>query len=154
VLVIVFFFKPTFSGEQFMQEQIEKLKISEFISFTLSIVCGILKQTFEALGISAEQMGIGLNTVFCLKKDDKKMEFYLNNLLLEIATVDRDEIPLRFDENLRDFDYFADKSARLIDSKLRILFELFSQDDIDKVIDNISQKSSQYERIRIIKFGE
>ncbi len=73
-----------------MQEQIEKLKISEFVNFILPIACGILKQTFETMGISAEQMGIGLDTIFFIKKDDKEVEFYLNNLLLEIATIDRD----------------------------------------------------------------
>jgi hypothetical protein len=67
-----------------------------------------------------------LKTEFHIKSGEKEMTFYLHNLLLEIATIDRDENPLRFDDRLVDFDYFAKKTARIIESKLKILFKLLS----------------------------
>lgn len=82
------------------------------------------------------------------------MKFYLHNLFLEIATVDRDENPLRFDENLRDFDYFLAKTARVVESKLNVLFHVFSKEDIDAAIESISQDAKQYGRIRIWKFDK
>ena len=83
---------------------------------------------------------------------DKETVFYLYNLFLEIATVDRDEIPLRFDGRLVNFDYFIEKTIRLTESKLKILFQLFGEEDVEKVIRSIEQNSGQYERIRILRF--
>ena len=74
---------------------------------------------------------------------------YLQNLLLEIATVDRDQDPLQFDENMRDLDYFLAKLVNLTESKLKILLHFFAEEDIDTAIDNISLDAKQYERIRI-----
>jgi hypothetical protein len=71
-----------------------------------------------------------------------------------LHSLDRDEVPLRFDERLRDFDYFAAKTARIVTSKLNVLFHLFKEDNADKAIENISQLANQYERIRIWKFDQ
>ena len=71
---------------------------------------------------------------------------------MEIATVDRDDVPLRFDENVRDSDYLKAKIIRLIDSKLRILFPLLGEDNVDKVLESIYQFTNQYQRVRILKF--
>jgi hypothetical protein len=137
-----------------MQEQIENKKIFGFIAFITPLVCKILETIFSSIGASAEQKGEGLQISFHIKSGEKELEFYLNNLLLEIATIDRDESPLRFDEKLQDFEYFAAKAAKLTDSKMRILFELLSEDDVDKVIDSISEKAKDYQRVRIWKFDE
>jgi hypothetical protein len=73
----------------------------------------------------------------------------MHNLLLEIATVDRDERCLRFDEKLKDFNYFVHKTNQVIDSKLKVLFELLFEDDFDKAKENIARLGDNYERIRI-----
>ena len=73
----------------------------------------------------------------------------MHNLLLEIATIDRDEHPLRFDEKLLSFDYFVHKTNQLIDSKLKVIFELLFEDDFDKAKENIVRLGNDYERIRI-----
>ncbi|MCX5637382.1 MAG: hypothetical protein NTX52_06785, partial [Planctomycetota bacterium] len=67
-------------------------------------------------------------------------------------TIDRDAQPLMFDENLRDIDYFLAKMARLIQSKLNVLFQLLGQEDMDAAIESITKDSKQYERIRIWRF--
>jgi len=127
----------------------ESEKINSFICLVSPIVTGSLKKLLQAAGFEVKQEGSNLNTELIIQKGEKKAEMYLQNLLLEIATVDRDEEPLRFDENLRDFDFFLAKSAQLTESKLRILFHLFSEDDVDAAIDKISLDAKQYERIRI-----
>jgi hypothetical protein len=73
----------------------------------------------------------------------------MHNLLLEIATQDRDEQPLRFDERLRDFDFFAAKTSRVIENKLKILLKLFEEEGIEAALESVSQYAKEYERIRI-----
>ena len=134
-----------------MQNQEEITKINHFLSAILPIVVRSVKTILQSAGLEVEEKGCGLDIVFSIKSGEKQAEFYLHNLLMEIATVDRDEQMLRFDEDLRDFDYFAAKTARIVTSKLNILFHLFKEDDADKAIENITQLANRYERIRIWK---
>ena len=60
--------------------------------------------------------------------------------------------PLRFDERLRDFDYFLAKTARHAQSKLKVLSQLLGEEDVETAIDNISRNTGQFERIRIWRF--
>ena len=135
-----------------MQNQIEIDKIKQFLCMVSPIVIEIAKRIFQSLGYEVNQKGQDLDLVFSIKSGKNEVEFYLRNLLLEIATVDRDEEPLRFDENLRDFDYFLSKMARAVASKLNVLLHLFGNEDLDAAIENIVRDSKQYERIRIWKF--
>ena len=66
-----------------------------------------------------------------------------------ITSVDRDARYLRFDEKLKDFDYFVHKTNQLIDSKLKILFQILFENDFDKAKENIARLGDDYERIRI-----
>jgi hypothetical protein len=108
----------------------------------------------QVAGMDIEQEGHGLDTAFCTRSGGKEAKFFMHNLLLEIATIDRDEEPLRFDENLRDLDYFAAKTARVVESKLNVLFHLLGQDDVEAAIENIAQDAKQYERVRIWRFDQ
>ena len=116
------------------------------------IVIGQVKTILQSAGLQVEEKGEGSEFVFIIKSGEKQINFSPYNLLLEIATIDRDEVPLRFDEKLRDFGFFLDKMARLTQSKLQILFKLLAEDDVEKAIDNISQNTEQYQRIRIWRF--
>ena len=64
----------------------------------------------------------------------------------------KDEEPLRFDERLRDFDFFLAKTTYVVQSKLAVLSRLLGQEDVDAAIENISQNAEQYERLRIWRF--
>ncbi|HBG27924.1 MAG: hypothetical protein A2Y10_16515 [Planctomycetes bacterium GWF2_41_51] len=134
-----------------MHERTDSIQISQFLIFVTPLVCKILEGTFAIVDIAAEQKGKGLDTIFCLKIHNKEMNFYIGNLLLEIATIDRDETPLRFDGNLTDFDYFLKKLSRAIESKLRILFKLLEHENVDKALEGVAGLSKDYERIRIVK---
>lgn len=135
-----------------MQSQKEIEKINRFLYMALPVVTEIVKTILQSLGYKIYQKGSGLDLVFSIKQNEKEAEFYLQNLFLEIASIDRDEVPLRFDKNLRDFDYFLAKMVRVIESKLRVLFHLFGEEDIDAAIENITKDAKQYERIRIWRF--
>jgi hypothetical protein len=137
-----------------MQNQKEIAKINHFLSLVLPIVIEIVKTILQSIDCEVKQKGRGLDMVFSIKAGKKEAEFYLQNLFLEIASIDRDEVPLRFDENLREFDYFLAKTARLAASKLNVLFHLLEEDDVDTAIENITKDAKQYERLRIWKFDQ
>jgi hypothetical protein len=137
-----------------MQDQKEIERINRFLCMVLPVVTEIVKTILQSLDYEVIQKGHGLDLVFSIKAGKKEAEFYLHNLFLEIATVDRDEEPLRFDENLRDFNYFLAKTARLVVSKLNVLFHFFGEDDLDAAIENITKDAKQYERIRIWKVDQ
>jgi len=137
-----------------MNDLKESERINRFLYLVSPIVAKVVKRFLESSGCQIQQEGRGLELAFSIKKGKKEAKMYLQNLLLEIATVDRDEEPLRFDENLRDFDFFLAKSAQLTESKLRILFHLFGEDDVDAAIDKISLDAKQYERIRVWQFDQ
>ena len=130
----------------------QAIKISRFLATATPIVVEIVKSILRTCDCQIEQKGSALELALTIKKDEKEAEFYLQNLLLEIACVDRDEKPLRFDEYLLDFDYFLTKTARITQSKLKVLFHLLREEDADVAIENISRDANQYERIRIWKF--
>lgn len=137
-----------------MQNHIETRKIKQFLTMVLPVVVDVTKRILQSLGFQVTEKGRGLDTVFAIKAAEKEAEFHLHNLFLEIATVDRDEEPLRFDEKLRDFDYFLAKMVRILESKLRVLFHLFGEEDVDRAIENIAGDAKHYERIRIWRFDQ
>ena len=137
-----------------MQDKKEIERINRFIWLISPIVAGAIKNLLQIAGLKVSQQGCGLDTTFSIEKDGRKTEMYLHNLLLEIATINRDERPLRFDERLRDFDYFLAKMVRVTESKLYVLFEIIFQKDIDAAIESISRHAKDYERIRICRFNQ
>lgn len=137
-----------------MQKDNEIDRINGFLCLVSPIVARIVKMLLESTGLQVQQEGKGLDLAFSVKKDDKEAKMYLHNLLLEIATIDRDEQPLRFDANLQDFDFFLAKTARLVESKLKILFHILGEEDTDAAIENIIQDAKQYERVRIWQFDQ
>lgn len=135
-----------------MQIDNEIKRINNFLTIVLPLVVDVTKRILQSLDFQVTEKGRGLDTVFAIKAAEKEAEFHLHNLFLEIATIDRDEEPLRFDEKLRDSDYFLAKMVRTLESKLRVLFHLFGEEDVDTAIENIARDAKQYERIRIWKF--
>ena len=137
-----------------MQGRNETTRINKFLSTVSPIVIGQVKMILQSAGLHVEEKGHGSDLVFIIKSGEKEVSFSPYNLLLEIATIDRDEVSLRFDENLRDFSFFLDKTARIAQGKLKVLFHLLREEDVEKAIDNISQDATQYERIRIYRFNK
>ena len=137
-----------------MQDQKEITQINQFLCMITPIVTSQVKMLLESAGLQVEEEGFGLDAGFSIKCGQRQLKFYLQNLLLEIATIDRDQQPLRFDQNLRDLDYFAAKTARVVESKLHVLFHLLGQDDVEAAIENIAQDAKQYERVRIWRFDQ
>ena len=136
-----------------MQNQQEITIINYFLSRTGTVIIYSLKTFLQAAGMEVEEKGHELDTAFHIKAGEKEIKLYLSNLLLEITTIDRDAMPLRFDEGLLDYDYFLKKLSKVIESKLTILFKLLEHEDVDKVMESISQLSN-YERIRILKLDK
>jgi len=137
-----------------MQDKKEIEKINRFLCMVIPVITEIVKTIFQSLDCEVNQRGHGLDLVFSIKYEEKVAEFYLHNLFLEIATIDRDEEPLRFDKGLRDFDYFLAKTACTVASKLNVLFHLFGEEDVDRAIENITRDAQQYQRIRIWRFDQ
>ena len=129
----------------------ETERISKYINFISPFVCDITKTIVESCGWQVTENNIGVNIVFLIKADDRQAEFYLHNLLFEVATIDRDANPLFFDEKLEDFDYFLEKTLNIIQSKLKILCHIFCETDIDTALNKITKEAKSYQRVRIIK---
>ena len=124
-------------------------RIDAFILLSTPIIADVVSTILYSSGFKVRCSGNGLDMVFCVTHEEREFHFHMHNLLLEIATVDRDESPLRFDHRLKSFEYFVAKANRLIDSKLKVLFELVFEDDLDKAKENIAKLACQYQRIRI-----
>lgn len=137
-----------------MQGQTETDRINDFLYAVTPIVARFVKILLQSAGMDVEEEGRGFELAFSIKKDERESKMYLQNLLLEIATVDRDEQPLRFDENMRDFDFFLAKTTRLVQSKLKVLFHFLGEEDVETAIEKISQDARHYERVRIWQFDQ
>jgi hypothetical protein len=124
-------------------------RVDGFLYLITAAVVDVVSKILQSAGCDVKCKGQGLGMVFSIKHGEKDIHFHMHNLLLEIATVDRDEHPLRFDEKLKDFDFFIHKTNRAIDSKLKVLFELLFENDFDKAKENIARLGDNYERIRI-----
>jgi len=93
--------------------------------------------------------GAGLELVLSISTGHGEVRFFLRNLFLEVATLDRDEEPLRFDQDLLDFGYFLSKASDLIRSKLRLLLHLLQTESVEEACKKIQADSAGYERVRI-----
>jgi len=127
-------------------------KINCFLTFMSPMMVQLVEKILRSAHLDFKEKGAGLDLAFTIKSGENEVKFYLHNLLLEIATVDRDQHPLRFDAGLKDADYLVDKISRLTHSKLRILFQFLQADDVEAAIDKICRETRHYERLRICKF--
>jgi len=137
-----------------MQNQTEIAKISRFLAVMSPVIAGLPRMLIEAAGMKVEGKGAGMELEYIIKSKDKQVSFYLHNLFLEVATIDRDEEPLRFDERLEDFDYLVDKIIRCTCSKLKVLFLLLGEKDPATAVEKILQHADNYQRIRVWRFDQ
>ena len=132
-----------------MQSQNETAKINHFLCVVSPIVVVHMKMLVQSTGAKVREQGRGLDLTLLIKSGKKKVRFNLQNLFLEIATVDRDDDPLKFDERLHDFQFFLAKMTRVAQGKLKILFHLLLEEDLDAAIEKIGRDARQFERVRI-----
>jgi len=137
-----------------MQNQNETAKINHFLCVVSPIIVGHMKMLCQSTGAKVREQGRGLDLSLLIKSGKKKIKFFLHNLFMEIATIDRDDDPLRFDERLRDFNFFLAKMTRLAQNKLKILFHLLLEEDVDAAIEDIGRDAKQFERVRIWRFDQ
>jgi len=128
-----------------MQNQSETEKINQFISTVSPIIVGHVRLMFEATGAKVHQHGRGLEVVLSIKSGKKEIRFSLQNLFLEVATIDREEVAPRFDEKLLDYNFFLDKMLRSARSKTRILFQLLLEQDVDIATEGTNQNRELYD---------
>jgi hypothetical protein len=132
-----------------MQNQIELYKITRFLAYVGPFLIESLYNSLTSAGYEVNVTGQALETCLKIKAGNKSVDFILHNLFLEIATKDRDEEQLRFDDKLHAFSYFWDKTKRLINSKLAILLPLLKKDNLEAAIEHVISLSDRYERINI-----
>ena len=135
-----------------MDNQTQITRINLFLNIAAPIVIGFAKAFLQEVSFEVAEEGQGPDFSFCVRSGERQVRFFLQNLLLEIATVDRDAEPLTFDERLIDFNFFISKTTDIVESKIRILTLLFGEKDIDAALDNVMRQADKYERLRIIRF--
>lgn len=74
-----------------MQNQEETQKINQFLSIVSPTIVGHVKLLFQSTGAKVHQQGRGLDMTLLVKSGKKEIRFLLQNLFLEIATVNTDE---------------------------------------------------------------
>jgi hypothetical protein len=128
----------------------DEKKINRVLNFCYGFVPRIVKSILVGEGFTVSERGKGLGLVYEVKpaKSSLGAEFYFHNLFLEIATKDRDAELLEFDEKLVDFGYFLSKTLRMVESKLRPLLLVMSEDNIGEGIEKVMKLAPQYERLR------
>jgi len=132
----------------------DKIQITRFLCMVSPIVAEIVRTILKSFDWQLSEDGKGLDLAFYIKSGEKEAKFFIHNLFLEIATQDRDEELLRFDEKLCDFDYFLAKTTRLIQSKLNILLRVLGEENVDKAVESICQDAKKYNRIRIWRIDQ
>lgn len=135
-----------------MQDMYEIAQIDDFLSLTGPAIIAQVKMILQSAGLKIVEKGRGTDLTFSIKRGSKKIEFCPHNLLLDIATIDRNGELLRFDKDLCDFDYFLTKKARFIESRLKVVFQFLTEDNLDVAVDNIIRNTKDYERIHIWRF--
>ena len=106
------------------QAKWESHKISMFLVKAAPLIMTLLEMTFRHYGIGFTRGGKGLSMKYDLKKGKLSSKMFLNNLFLEVATVDRDSNPLRYDHRLNSFQFFMNRVKDVINSKLAVLLPL------------------------------
>lgn len=137
-----------------MQDQNEITKINEFLSVAAPFVISRVKMLLQSAGLEVKEEGSGADLAFLIESGRARVKFFPYNMLLEIVTVNRNEKPLRFDENVEQFGYFLAKTAHIAESKLRVIFQTLGEDDLGVAIENICQGTKSDERIHIWRFDQ
>lgn len=97
-----------------MRNQTEITKINIFLTLAAPVAIGFVKTLLDAANFEVTQEGSGSDFAYRVKSGELQIKFFLQNLLLEIVTVDRDYKPLKFDEKLVDFDFFISKTSDIV----------------------------------------
>lgn len=109
------------------EELVDRKMIVLYAAMTLPVVVKILEEVFKEHNIEYKREGSAWKTMYHLKKGDCGAEFFLDNLLLEIITVDRDENPLKFNKAiLNDTPAWIAKTMDVIESKLAMLIPMLN----------------------------
>jgi len=132
-----------------MDKDQEAIKIAGFLAVAAPIIPRLARMVLESHRYQVREEGAGLELVLSISTGHGEVRFFLRNLFLEIATLDRDEEPLRFDQDLLDFGYFLSKTADLIRSKLKLLLHLLETESVEEACKKIQADSAGYERVRI-----
>ena len=131
--------------------QYETENVWQFVDFIAPLVGALATSLVRSAGWQVSQTGNGAGTVLSIKADNREFQFFLENLLLEIATIDRDAQPLVFDENILEPEHFLKKTFHILESRMNILFCFMAEKDMEVAIDKISRQASDYERISILR---
>ena len=105
-----------------MKKKMESEKINRFVMAAYRPILMLVDMTFESNGFKIkDQIGHGLGHTFILESPKYKasrIEFRIHNLLMDIATKDRDAEYLEFDEGLMDDQYLLDKTIKNLDRRI------------------------------------
>lgn len=132
----------------------DKRLIFATAAFSSSYVHRCVEMILQKEGCSYEKKKTGWDEFYEIRvegKSDAKVQFFLYNLYLEIATKDRDIKPLEWDTQLLDFSFFKEKMADVIYSKIRPLLVTLSTDDAKEMDEKLTKlaKGGNYAHMRM-----
>jgi len=131
-------------------------EITRFLACVGPGIISTLEVILSALGYEIKRSGKGINTTLHINAPGKdEVNFFLYNLFLDIASIDRDEKPLRFDEKLKDFEYYTTKASRIMAGRVALLERILSAEGILKTQEDIlndPELMKHFSRVRVTRF--
>jgi hypothetical protein len=132
-----------------MNENINEKKMIAFCTRIFPTVSAIFTDFFDSHGIKHKLvMNDTDGPTYHLTHNNGTSEFYLRNLLLEITTMDRDQIPLVFDERVDTNPlYCSMKINEVCSGRLRVMEEVLNGADLES-IKNTFKDDKRYRRFQ------
>lgn len=132
----------------------DRIKIENVLRVAYKFVPSVVKKILEHEGFEAEKQGEGLELSYRVRgRDGLSAVFCLHNLFLEIATKDRDDEPLEFDEELSSFNFFMLKTTKVMETKLK-LFVAILKNGPDMTPEEMKKIVPEGTTIKMIKFDK
>jgi len=127
------------------QVRFEYDKIDQCLKKAAPLALKLLEAAFTDNNIDFTLTGTGLDMKYELSKGKFGSSMFMRNLLLEIATVDRDTEPLRYDYRLDDMEFLFRRIVETVGSKLAVLLPVMN----GKGIKSVRKLAPNYERLKI-----
>ena len=125
-------------------------KYQEIVNWTAGIITPMVEFVLHGANIAFSRKGEGMDVQYICKKGRNESVFSLNNTLLDIITVDRDEKPLRYDIRNADFGFFINKATNIVQQRMTLVVSFLNGVSIEK-IKEYCENDPQCERAKFIE---
>jgi hypothetical protein len=123
--------------------------ISHVTEIAAPKVTAYIREQYRAEGLVSQEEGQGPDTTITVTRNGNTSVYILWNTLIEIASIDIDDVPLRFDEGLWDYYYFVKKMKEVVEIRIRVILGSLNAKNSDDLREHLKKcyETGDYERI-------